>query len=99
MIATNHTKRCGIVTASLRDAFYRVIYMSNYEAFSIKKHADDSAWGPLESIHDDLHGWCRGGGSGQLAYGHMPWVPVAAFDPIFWLHHWYLWSTSLLIHF
>ena len=23
-----------------------------------------------------------------LGLGHMSDVPVAAFDPIFWLHHW-----------
>ena len=25
-----------------------------------------------------------------LGLGHMSDVPVAAFDPIFWLHHWYV---------
>ena len=27
-------------------------------------------------------------GFGGLGLGHMSDVPVAAFDPIFWLHHW-----------
>ena len=35
----------------------------------------------LESLHDTYHG--NIGGS-----GHMGMVPIAAFDPIFWLHHW-----------
>ncbi|KAF3937147.1 Tyrosinase [Dactylella cylindrospora] len=34
----------------------------------------------LEAVHDTIHGTV---GSG----GHMGWVDVAAFDPIFWLHH------------
>ena len=28
------------------------------------------------------------GGYNGLGLGHMSDVPVAAFDPIFWLHHW-----------
>jgi hypothetical protein len=28
------------------------------------------------------------GGFSADANGHMAAVPVAAFDPIFWLHHW-----------
>ena len=35
----------------------------------------------LEFIHNYVHG-CAGGD------GHMANVPVAAFDPLFWLHHW-----------
>ncbi|KAJ6568852.1 hypothetical protein B0H19DRAFT_1373291 [Mycena capillaripes] len=34
----------------------------------------------IESVHDQIHGLV--GGS-----GHMSWPIVAAFDPIFWLHH------------
>lgn len=29
-----------------------------------------------------------GGQSWELGMGHMGDVAVAAFDPIFWLHHW-----------
>jgi len=35
----------------------------------------------LESIHNNLHGFA--GGSGYL--GHPA---TAAYDPLFWLHHW-----------
>ncbi|KAG8953720.1 hypothetical protein FRC04_001924 [Tulasnella sp. 424] len=37
-------------------------------------------WFHLEAIHGILHG--RIGGR-----GHMSYIPYAAFDPIFWLHH------------
>lgn len=37
--------------------------------------------GSLESMHGLYHGLC---GSG----GHMGRVAVAAYDPIFWFHHW-----------
>jgi tyrosinase len=36
---------------------------------------------------EDLHNFYHGATGGQ---GHMARVPVAAFDPIFWLHHWYV---------
>lgn len=80
----------GNLTASLREAFYRVVTMEDYEMFSTRKRLDGTrpqAWGSVESLHDKLHLWCGGGYFGEPAYGHMSWVPVAAFDPIFWLHH------------
>lgn len=81
----------GNLTASLREAFYRVINMPKYEDFSTTARGTEmslNAWDSLESIHNVLHAWCGGGGKDQLAYGHMSWQSVAAFDPIFWLHHW-----------
>lgn len=36
----------------------------------------------LEFIHNNVHGWIGGNG------GHMSQIPVATFDPMFWLHHW-----------
>ncbi|KZT33401.1 Di-copper centre-containing protein [Sistotremastrum suecicum HHB10207 ss-3] len=44
----------------------------------------------LEAIHNNLHLWLGGGGprdKSESGPGHMSIVPVAAFDPIFWLHH------------
>lgn len=36
----------------------------------------------IEFIHNNIHYWAGGNG------GHMSQIPVATFDPIFWLHHW-----------
>ncbi|KAJ5899989.1 Concanavalin A-like lectin/glucanases superfamily [Penicillium taxi] len=36
----------------------------------------------LEYIHNNIHGWVGGDFN-----GHMSQIPVATFDPIFWLHH------------
>lgn len=36
----------------------------------------------IEFIHNNIHYWVGGGG------GHMSQIPVATFDPTFWLHHW-----------
>ncbi|KAI1662837.1 tyrosinase [Daldinia decipiens] len=35
----------------------------------------------LEFIHNNVHYWVGGDG------GHMSQIPVATFDPVFWLHH------------
>ncbi|KAJ5219622.1 hypothetical protein N7468_008826 [Penicillium chermesinum] len=48
----------------------------------------------LEYIHNNIHGWVGGDFN-----GHMSQIPVATFDPLFWLHHcnidriWALWQT------
>lgn len=90
----------GSLTASLREAFYRVLSLPDYENFSTKrrekkdgredKEAEKKvpSWGSIENLHDNVHSWCGGGHYGEPGFGHMSWVPVAAFDPIFWLHHW-----------
>lgn len=39
-------------------------------------------YGSLEGIHNQYHGIIGG------FAGHMSRVPVAAFDPVFWFHHW-----------
>ncbi|PIG80893.1 tyrosinase domain protein [Aspergillus arachidicola] len=52
-------------------------------------------WMNLEAIHNNVHNWVGGfmfsrPGRHDLKLwgaGHMSSVPVAAFDPIFWLHH------------
>jgi tyrosinase len=40
--------------------------------------------GSLEDIHGNYHGLI-GGIRGRM--GHMSRVPIAAFDPVFWMHH------------
>ncbi|KAF2740941.1 Di-copper centre-containing protein [Polyplosphaeria fusca] len=42
--------------------------------------ANAETWGSLEDCHNSIH-VATGGG------GNMGSVPIAAFDPIFWLHH------------
>lgn len=58
----------------------------------------DYAFDSCESLHDNVHGWCGGDVTSEkekkdpnekpVRYmGHMSHVPLAAYDPIFWLHH------------
>ncbi|KAK3717680.1 hypothetical protein LTR37_005747 [Vermiconidia calcicola] len=51
-----------------------------YETFAFQG-SSPGASGSLESVHGLYHVLIGGQG------GHMSSVPVAAFDPIFWLHH------------
>ncbi|WYZ43577.1 hypothetical protein EsH8_VII_000013 [Colletotrichum jinshuiense] len=44
-------------------------------------------WISLEYIHNNLHGFIGGSGGFQGGIGHMMNVPVAAYDPIFYMHH------------
>lgn len=54
---------------------------ATYASFATDSASEGPA-GSLEGIHNNYH--VNIGGQG----GHMSEVPVAAFDPIFWLHHW-----------
>lgn len=50
-------------------------------------------WISLEYLHNNLHGFIGGDGLFD-GVGHMQNVPAAAFDPIFYMHHWYVHLTS-----
>jgi Common central domain of tyrosinase len=41
----------------------------------------------LEGYHNDVHTLCGNGGDRRA--GHMALTELAAFDPIFWMHHTY----------
>lgn len=52
-----------------------------YEVFATNEsHKGQDRHGSLEGLHNSYH--VNIGGS-----GHMGQVPVAAFDPVFWMHH------------
>ncbi len=90
------------MTASLRDAFYRLTTIQNFEDFGTRRapghgavnpRLKDYAFDSAESLHDNMHVWCGGDKTSPdeanvRLMGHMSHVPLAAFDPIFWIHHW-----------
>ncbi|KAK4631916.1 Tyrosinase [Fulvia fulva] len=41
----------------------------------------------LEQIHNSVHTTGGGPGSKDVSGGHLTYLPLAAFDPIFWFHH------------
>ncbi|KAL5342248.1 hypothetical protein BJX70DRAFT_357265 [Aspergillus crustosus] len=65
---------------------YRLLtYPIDYQEFATtaldKREPKVSADVNIEFIHNNIHWWAGGDG------GHMSQIPVATFDPIFWLHH------------
>ncbi|TQN70844.1 Tyrosinase [Colletotrichum shisoi] len=70
----------------------RVLFiLQSYQDFGAASHnrfnppekpgqPDFAEWGSIEDIHNAIHTYSGGG-------GHMGDPTVAAFDPIFWLHH------------
>jgi tyrosinase len=41
----------------------------------------------IEVLHGQYHVYVGGFSDNNSNIGHMSCVPVAAFDPIFWIHH------------
>ncbi|OJD29174.1 tyrosinase central domain containing protein [Diplodia corticola] len=91
---------------TLKDAVFRLLtanYCTKYDHFASTKHADSpdhaQCYLSLEGIHNSVHN-CIGGNNFLSGLGHMAYVSVAAFDPVFWLHHCnvdrllYLWQCS-----
>ena len=62
---------------------------ASYRAFATNARTGGGPSGSLEALHNSYHNMIGDG-------GHMSDVAVAAFDPIFWMHHAYVISTTLL---
>ncbi|KPM45298.1 hypothetical protein AK830_g1254 [Neonectria ditissima] len=76
-------------------------YTDTWDTFASTKHWKESeqnistGYLSLEYIHNNVHNLTGGsnyqkpkeGQIGGYGLGHMSDVPVAAFDPLFWLHH------------
>lgn len=88
-------QQIAVVKKQLNNALYAV----NYEQFSSvpTKYKPSNVvvdYIPLETPHNSLHDIIGG------ASGNMSNIDVAAFDPIFWLHHcnmdrhWYTWAYN-----
>lgn len=58
-----------------------------YESFA-QAPQGKGASGNLEALHNQYHGLLGGGTDQDDALGWMSRVPTAAFDPVFWIHHW-----------
>ncbi|GAB1312862.1 tyrosinase [Madurella fahalii] len=66
---------------------YSPDYITTFTQFATTKLHDDTAPAPylnLEYIHNNIHNWT---GGFDKYIGHMTEPPVAAFDPIFYMHH------------
>jgi hypothetical protein len=97
---TPQTKKQKKQINTVKKQLNNALYATNYERFSsapTKKAADNVVldYVPLETPHNSLHD-IIGGDSGNMSQ-----VNIAAFDPIFWLHHcnmdrhYYTWVHSV----
>jgi len=78
------------IRASMQDQIYQLfttctdyLHFSNDDAGSSSTSCSNS----LEGIHNTIHTVAGGGGTSTISGGHMTYLALAAFDPIFWLHH------------
>jgi tyrosinase len=88
----------GVVNESLRDAYARLFSIKRFEDFastqpSRELRVADAVYQNVENLHNDMHVWCGGDVAPpnrnlQAQAGHMSNPSVAAFDPLFWFHHW-----------
>ena len=75
-----HDAQCN-----LRNFIYRLfLSTTQWKSFASQSGGSNS----LESIHSTLHTLVGGYANGDtVVEGHMTSVRLAAFDPVFWLHH------------
>jgi len=81
----------GNVNTPLREHVYRILEIDDWESFASAKaqeNAPPDNWASIEGIHNVLHNWVGGATDQKDTNGHMSHVAIAAFDPLFWLHHW-----------
>ncbi|KAI9675858.1 MAG: hypothetical protein M1822_008867 [Bathelium mastoideum] len=88
-VEANATNAFNSIRSSLQDQVYQMfstcsdyLHFSNDEAGSSTTTCANS----LEAIHNTVHD-VAGGGTSTISGGHMTYLSLAAFDPIFWLHH------------
>lgn len=80
--------RIGSARLSIRDRIYAIFSSkpnwgaASTSAIGVRTDLSGGGVDSIESIHDLIHS-ITGGESG----GHMAYLDVAAFDPMFWLHH------------
>lgn len=78
------------VKGNLQDQIYNLLTACNdYLSFSndAAGSSSSSCANSIEGIHNTIHTTTGGPGSSGVSGGHMTYLPLAAFDPVFWLHH------------
>jgi tyrosinase len=78
------------VRRNLQDQVYNLLTQcssfpdfSNDDSRSSSRRCSNS----LEGIHNTIHTAMGGSGGNGVSGGHMTYLPLASFDPAFWLHH------------
>jgi len=89
--ADGKSSRNNLVTAAMTNTYtsrrqntYNLFSIPDFDHFSNTAFSiggQPNSWTSVESIHNDIHNICGGNG------GHMTYLDMSAFDPIFFLHH------------
>ncbi|CAK1367039.1 Tyrosinase [Cercospora beticola] len=89
------------LNGNLQDQVYQLLTQcKSYLGFATDASGDQRCANSLEGIHNTIHTNVGGPGSNGVSGGHMTFLPLAAFDPIFFLHHcnvdrlFTLWQTA-----
>lgn len=74
---------------SLKDQVYQMLtacddflHFSNDQVGATSKCANS-----LEQIHNTVHTLAGGAGNDGTSGGHLTYLPLSTYDPVFWLHH------------
>lgn len=75
--------------SSLQDQVYQMLtacddylHFSNDDAGATAKCANS-----IETIHNTVHTLVGGAGTSSVSGGHMTYLPLSSYDPVFFLHH------------
>jgi tyrosinase len=89
-VEQNCTGAFDNIRPSIQDQVYQLfstcsdyLHFSNDDAGSSSTSCSNS----LEGIHNTIHTTAGGPGSSSTSGGHMTYLSLAGFDPIFFLHH------------
>jgi tyrosinase len=77
------------IRQNLQDQMYQLFTQcGDYLSFSNDVSSQSAGCSnSLEAIHNTVHNAVGGGGSNGVSGGHMTYLPLGSFDPIFWMHH------------
>lgn len=79
----------GGMQESLQDQVYGMLTAcSDFLSFSDDEAPPNSQCAnSLETIHNTVHTLAGGAGGSGVSGGHMTYLPLSSYDPVFWLHH------------
>lgn len=78
----------GNLQQNLQDQVYQLLTAcQDYLGFATDDASNNACANSIEGIHNTVHTVSGGAGGNGVSGGHMTYLPLASFDPIFWIHH------------
>jgi tyrosinase len=94
------------IQENMQDQVYQLLTAcQDYLGFATDDTSNNACANSLEGIHNTIHTAAGGAGTDTVSGGHMTYLPLAAFDPIFFVHHanvdriFALWQTANPDHY